>query len=86
VWTASGKIAAIGVAQRRGVTLHGFAVNLQPNLEHFRLINPCGIGDLGVTSAAAILGHPVDLSTFKPLIARTVEHHLAEQSCAGPAA
>jgi len=85
VWTASGKIAAIGVAQRRGVTLHGFAVNLQPNLEHFSLINPCGIGDLGVTSAAAMLGHPVDLSTFKPLIASTVEHHLAEQSCA-PAA
>ena len=44
VWTARGKIAAIGVAQRHGVTLHGFAVNLQPDLAHFELINPCGLG------------------------------------------
>ena len=36
VWTERGKIAAIGVAQRRGVTLHGFAVNLQPDLEPLR--------------------------------------------------
>ena len=54
VWTDDGKIAAIGVAQRHGVTLHGFAVNLQPNLSHFALINPCGIGGLGVTSASAV--------------------------------
>ena len=36
VWTAHGKIAAIGVAQRHGVSLHGFAVNLQPDLEPLR--------------------------------------------------
>jgi len=70
VWTDQGKIAAIGVAQRHGVTLHGFAVNLQPDLAHFDLINPCGIGQLGVTSAAAILGHPIDLAEFKSTIAR----------------
>ena len=60
VWTSGGKIAAIGVAQRHGVTLHGFAVNLQPDLSHFGLINPCGIGNLGVTSAAEVLGCEVD--------------------------
>jgi lipoate-protein ligase B len=81
VWTAQGKIAAIGVAQRHGVTLHGFAVNLQPNLAHFNLINPCGIGDLGVTSAAAILGHGVDLDDFKSRIARTVADQLDAMSC-----
>jgi lipoyl(octanoyl) transferase len=76
VWTSHGKLAAIGIAQRHGVSLHGFAVNLQPDLSHFSLINPCGIGDLGVTSAAAILGHPVDLGDFKLRIARAVEAQL----------
>ncbi len=70
VWTTQGKIAAIGVAQRHGVALHGFAVNLQPNLAHFGYINPCGIGDLGVTSAAALLGHDVELASFKRLATR----------------
>jgi lipoyl(octanoyl) transferase len=85
VWTDQGKIAAIGVAQRHGVTLHGFAVNLQPDLSHFALINPCGIGALGVTSAAALLGHEVDLASFKTTIAANLEAKLAEsvaQSCA----
>jgi lipoate-protein ligase B len=68
VWTTQGKIAAIGVAQRHGVVYHGFAVNLQPDLSHFALINPCGIGERGVTSAAALLGRPVGLDEFKPLI------------------
>jgi lipoate-protein ligase B len=81
VWTESGKIAAIGVAQRHGVTLHGFAVNLQPNLSHFTLINPCGIGDLGVTSASALLGHPIDPEDFKCRIARTLEVQLNAVAC-----
>jgi lipoate-protein ligase B len=84
VWTSSkGKIAAIGVAQRHGVTLHGFAVNLQPDLSHFALINPCGIGDLGVTSAAALLGHTVDMAAFKAAIVTALEAQLRSgfQSC-----
>ena len=81
VWTDRGKIAAIGVAQRHGVTLHGFAVNLQPDLAHFELINPCGIGDLGVPSAASILGHPVDTDQFKARIAGAVEHQLDSVAC-----
>jgi lipoate-protein ligase B len=81
VWTNAGKIAAIGVAQRRGVTLHGFAVNLQPELSHFTLINPCGIGELGVTSAAEILGHAVDLEAFKQRIARSLDEQLARTAC-----
>jgi lipoate-protein ligase B len=77
VWTSAGKIAAIGVAQRHGVTLHGFAVNLQPDLEHFGLINPCGIGALGVTSAAALLGHAVDIAAFKSTMAYRLKLQLA---------
>jgi lipoate-protein ligase B len=72
VWTSQGKIGAIGVAQRHGVTLHGFAVNLQPDLAHFGLINPCGIGELGVTSAAKLLGHEIDLADFGERMVRTM--------------
>jgi len=81
VWTSAGKIAAIGVAQRHGVTLHGFAVNLQPDLSHFALINPCGIGALGVTSAQALLGHPVDVAAFKREVAQALETHLTRIAC-----
>ena len=81
VWTSTGKIAAIGVAQRHGVTLHGFAVNLQPDLSHFDLINPCGIGNLGVTSAAERLGHPVDMASFKARIADALNESLLTVAC-----
>jgi lipoyl(octanoyl) transferase len=64
VWTRLGKIAAIGVAVSRGITMHGFAVNLQPDLSHFQLINPCGLGDRSVTSVERLLGQRVELDSF----------------------
>ena len=69
VWTAQGKIAAIGIAMVHGVTMHGFAVNLQPDLADFALINPCGLQQYGVTSAAALLGHPLDPARFRARLA-----------------
>ena len=60
VWTAWGKVAAIGVAVRRWVTYHGFALNVNTDLSHFAAITPCGIRDRGVTSMAKILGRSVD--------------------------
>jgi lipoyl(octanoyl) transferase len=58
VWTRAGgteaKIAAIGVRIRKWVTLHGFSVNLDPNLDDFSGIVPCGIADFPVTSAARL--------------------------------
>ena len=68
VWTSDGKIAAIGVAVSRGITMHGFAVNLQPDLGHFALIDPCGLGQRSVTSAERLLGHPVDAAAFRQAI------------------
>ncbi|MCX5896061.1 MAG: lipoyl(octanoyl) transferase LipB, partial [Proteobacteria bacterium] len=61
VWVGREKIAAIGIAVKNGwITMHGFALNADPNMNHFKLIVPCGITDKGVTSMAALLGRPVD--------------------------
>jgi lipoyl(octanoyl) transferase len=54
------KIAALGIRVRRGVSLHGISLNVEPNLEHFSGIVPCGIRDHGVTSLVD-LGLPVSM-------------------------
>lgn len=61
VWTASGKIAAIGVRVARGVSMHGFAINVEPDLEYFGKIVPCGIVDRAVTSLSEVIGRSVSL-------------------------
>jgi lipoyl(octanoyl) transferase len=56
IWVGDGageaKIGALGVRVKRWVTLHGFAINVAPDLSHFAGIIPCGIADFGVTSLA----------------------------------
>lgn len=59
------KIAAIGVRSSRYVTMHGFALNVDPQMEYFAHINPCGFADRGVTSMARELGHKVEMSEVK---------------------
>ena len=54
------KIAAIGVKIRKWVSFHGISLNVEPDLDHFSGIVPCGIQDHGVTSLVD-LGHPVTL-------------------------
>ena len=55
VWVGGRKLAALGLAIRRWVSFHGFALNVSPNLDHFRLINPCGLDHQMVTSMAMLL-------------------------------
>ncbi len=69
VWVGGAKIAAIGVAVKRKVTMHGFALNVEPDLSHFELINPCGLG-MPVTSLARLLGRAMTIDEVRPAVAR----------------
>ena len=61
VWTEKGKVAAIGVRVSRRVTMHGFALNLHPDMDYFKMMNPCGITDREVTNLSDLVGRKVTL-------------------------
>jgi lipoyl(octanoyl) transferase len=62
------KICAIGVKSSRFVTMHGFALNVNTDLDYFRYINPCGFIDKGVTSMEKELGGWVDFDRVKKAV------------------
>ncbi len=61
VWVGSEKVAAIGVRVSRGVTTHGFALNVNTDLSYFAHIVPCGLPDAGVTSMQRLTGETFDM-------------------------
>ncbi len=65
VWVGNEKIAALGLAIRRWVTFHGFALNVNNDLTPFSYIIPCGLEGKGVTSMKKLLGHEVDMDLVK---------------------
>lgn len=61
VWVGDAKVAAIGVRVARGVTTHGFALNVNTDLRWFDHIVPCGLPDVRVTSMTHVLGHGLEM-------------------------
>lgn len=70
VWVDGAKVCAVGVAVKRRVTMHGFALNVATDLDAFEVINPCGLGR-PVTSMATILGRAVEVADVRDVYAET---------------
>jgi len=67
------KICAIGVKASRFIAMHGFAFNVNTNLEYFNYINPCGFVDKGVTSMEKELGQKQDFNFVKEILKKKME-------------
>ena len=68
VWIGERKVASIGIAVRRWVTMHGFALNVSTDLTRFTAINPCGLDAAVMTSLAREAGRDVTVDEVKPLV------------------
>ncbi len=78
VWIDAGKpqarkITAIGMRIHSKVSMHGFAMNVNTDLDYFSYIIPCGIADKGVTSLKKELGHPVEMDEVKQLLKEEIK-------------
>lgn len=73
VWVEEEKIAAIGISVKSSwITMHGFSLNINPDLDHYSLIIPCGITDKGVTSLSKLLGTSV---SHKDVRQKLIQHY-----------
>jgi lipoate-protein ligase B len=74
VWVNNKEIAAIGLRLKKWVTMHGFALNVNTDLEKFSLINPCGFSDRGATSISSLLSQDISMAAVK----KSLLSHFAE--------
>ena len=68
VWYKNEKIAALGVRVSKWITMHGFSLNINPDLNYYKSIIPCGIFEYGVTSMSKILNEDVDKESVKSVL------------------
>ena len=97
-WVGMKKIGSIGIAVRRGVSFHGLALNVSPDLQPFSFIQPCGLKGVGVTSIAQAAGRPVRVEEAVGVAVGHIEavfgirlepqtaEELAKKACIGPEA
>lgn len=76
VWVGETKIGAVGIGVRHGFTFHGLSLNVNLDLEPYKLINPCGVPRMPVTSIARELGYEVPITDIKGYLRRSMESHL----------
>lgn len=74
VWVKNEEIVAIGLSIRRWITMHGFALNVNPELKHFSMINPCGFSGRKATSISSILSQDIPMQA---VIERLIAHFSA---------
>jgi lipoyl(octanoyl) transferase len=74
------KIAAIGIRVASGTSMHGFALNVNPDLTHFDAIVPCGIADAAVTSMALELGRDISIEEVTPIVEKYLYEALTKVS------
>ena len=75
VWVSDEKIAAIGVKISRGISLHGISLNINPDLDYFKHIIPCGLVEAPITSMENILKRPINIET----IAYSLQYYLGSE-------
>ena len=80
VWTARGKVAAIGVGVHAWTTFHGIALNVNTNMEHFELIVPCGISDRPVVSIHQLLDAPPTMAQVREKFCEIFLRHFGESA------
>ncbi len=78
VWYKNRKIASVGVAVKKGVTLHGLALNVNTDLEPFSWINPCGLPDVTAVGLNEILDREIDMNSVKEVVYREIREQFPE--------
>lgn len=73
IWVSNKKLGSVGISVQRGVTFHGFALNVNLSLKPFKWIHPCGLTDIGVTSMERELSQKISMNPVR----KAVMHHLA---------
>ena len=73
IWVGNNKLGSIGIAIRKGISFHGMALNVNPSLEPFTWMKPCGLNGIGVTSIEKELSNKVDMSEARERAKRHFE-------------